>query len=78
VIKQRSEETIKISIDGMSCENCVRHVKEALVGLEGVTQVEVSLEAGEATVQTAGDLSDELIREALDEEGYDVKAIVRS
>ena len=67
---------IKISIDGMSCENCVRHVKEALEGLAGVTGVEVSLEAGEAEVQ--GEASDEVIRQALEEEEYGVKTIVRS
>ena len=33
---------IRISVDGMSCANCARHVKEALAGLEGVAQVEVS------------------------------------
>ena len=68
---------IKISIDGMSCENCVRHVREALSALDGVTGVEVSLEKGEAEVQAA-DLSDALIKETLDEEGYDVTAIARA
>ena len=67
---------IKISIDGMSCENCVRHVKEALEGLAGVAGVEVSLEAGEAEVR--GEVSDEIIRQALEEEEYGVKTIVRS
>ena len=69
---------IKISIDGMSCENCVRHVREALAGLDGVTGVDVSLEKGEAEVQASADLSDALIEETLDEEGYDVTAIARA
>ena len=34
----------KILIEGMRCEHCVGHVKEALEGLDGVTSVEVSLE----------------------------------
>ena len=67
---------IVISIDGMSCENCMRHVREALEGLEGVTAVEVNLEAGEAKFQAAGSLSKKLIEETLDEEGYDVTAVV--
>ena len=67
---------IVISIDGMSCENCVRHVRESLEGLEGVTAVEVNLEAGEAKFQAAGSLSEKLIEETLDEEGYDVTAVV--
>ena len=69
--------TIRISIDGMSCEHCVRHVREALSGLEDVTRVSVSLEEGEAEVEAATDPGDEPIRQVLDEEGYDVTAIVR-
>ena len=69
---------IRVSIDGMSCENCVRHVHEALAGLEGVTEVEVSLADNLARVQTSGELSDQLIRDTLDEEGYDVTGIERS
>ena len=69
---------IKISIDGMSCENCVRHVRQALSALDGVTRVEVSLEKGEAELQATAGLSDALIKETLDEEGYDVTAITRA
>jgi len=60
----------KISIEGMSCEHCVGHVKEALEGLDKVTSVEVSLENKCATVETTN--SDEELKEAIEEEGYDV------
>jgi len=53
-------------------------VREALAGLPGVEGVEVDLAAGKAQVQGGGELSDESIIEALDEEGYDVTGIVRS
>jgi copper chaperone CopZ len=69
--------SINVSIAGMSCENCQRHVQEALAGLDGVTQVEVSLEAGTADVRAGLEVTDEQITEALDEEGYDVTAIAR-
>ena len=68
---------IRISVDGMSCANCARHVKEALAGLEGVAQVEVSLEKKLATVEGGDGLTDQQIRGALDEEGYEVTAIAR-
>ncbi len=68
---------IEISIDGMSCENCVRHVREALAGLQGVEEVEVDLAEGKAKVQGGEALRDESIVEVLDEEGYDVTGIVR-
>lgn len=66
---------IKISIAGMSCENCVGHAREALAALPGVESVAVSLEPGEARVE--GEVDDQAIRLALDEEGYAATAIVR-
>ena len=66
---------IRVSIDGMSCENCVGHAGEALSALAGVEAVEVVLEPGEARI--AGEVDDEAIRAALDEEGYEATAIFR-
>lgn len=68
---------IRISIDGMSCAHCVRHVQEALTGLPGVAEVEVSLADKLATVRTTAEVSDPSIREALDEAGYTATAIER-
>ena len=34
----------KILIEGMSCEHCVAHVKDALEGIDGVASVLVNLE----------------------------------
>lgn len=42
------EATLKIG--GMSCQGCVRSATQALTCLDGVTEVRVSLEAGEAHV----------------------------
>ena len=63
----------KISIEGMSCEHCVAHVKEALEGIDGVSTVEVNLEGKYAAVET--DVNDEILKEAIEEEGYDVVKI---
>jgi copper chaperone len=63
----------KISIEGMSCEHCVAHVKNALEGIDGVSAVEVNLEGKYAIVQT--DVNDEILKEAIEEEGYDVVKI---
>ncbi|MCH5349232.1 MAG: heavy-metal-associated domain-containing protein [Oscillospiraceae bacterium] len=59
----------KITIEGMSCEHCVAHVKEALEGL-GATNVNVSLEGGCAECET--DKPDADIKAAIEDEGYDV------
>lgn len=63
----------KILIEGMSCGHCVAHVKDALEGIDGVSSVEVSLEGKYATVET--DVNDEILKEAIEEEGYDVLKI---
>ncbi|MCM1329686.1 MAG: cation transporter [Ruminococcus sp.] len=62
----------KITIDGMMCEHCVAHVKEALEGL-GATSVTVSLEGGYAECETGK--SDGEIKSAIEEEGYTVTQI---
>ena len=63
----------KISIEGMSCEHCVAHVKNALEGIDGVSAVEVNLQGKYAAVET--DVNDEILKEAIEEEGYDVVKI---
>ena len=69
---------IRVEIDGMSCENCVKHAREALEGLEGVSAAAVSLEDRRAEVDAADDPGDEAIRRALDEEGFEATAIARA
>ncbi len=56
-----------LKIDGMTCGHCVMHVKNALQAVEGVTEVNVDLQAGTATVQ-GGD-APSLIK-AVETEGY--------
>ena len=44
----------ELSIGGMTCSNCARHVTEALQGVPGVEAVLVSLEQSHARVRWAG------------------------
>jgi len=66
----------KISIEGMSCNHCVNHVKEALSELNGVTSVDVSLEEKYAILESTADVKDEDIKFAVDDAGYEVVNIV--
>ncbi len=59
----------KIMIEGMSCQHCVAHVKEALEEL-GATSIEVNLEGKYAKAETSKDNKE--IIDAIDEAGYDV------
>jgi len=61
-----------ITIEGMSCEHCVKHVTEALKEISGVRNVEVNLSAGRAVIDADGELKDSDIKAAIDEVGYDV------
>jgi len=65
----------KITIEGMSCQNCVRHVKEALEELAGVQSVNVSLERKIAEIELNQDVDNETIKAAIEEAGYEVTSI---
>lgn len=63
----------KILIEGMSCNHCVNHVKGSLEDL-GATNIDVSLEKKLATAEV-GDSSNESIKAAIEDAGYDVVKI---
>jgi len=44
-----------LKIGGMTCQNCARHVREALQGVPGVKYAEVDLDAGRAAVKADGE-----------------------
>lgn len=62
--------TTKLRVEGMSCDNCQRHAKNALEDLEGVIRAEVSLEAKEAVVEHEDSVTAQQLIEAVTEEGY--------
>lgn len=68
-----SNETL-FDVTGMSCQNCVRHVTEAVKQIEGVKGVEVTLASGKVKVEHdgRGTVSSAVIA-ALTEEGYETK-----
>ncbi len=65
-----------LKVTGMSCGGCTSNVTNALKAVSGVSGVEVSLSAGEATVQYNEQLtSPEQLQSAVKEAGYGVHAI---
>ncbi|MBQ6419308.1 MAG: heavy-metal-associated domain-containing protein [Synergistaceae bacterium] len=64
-----------VHVEGMGCQNCVKHVREALEGLDGVSGAEVSLETNTAVITLTKDVADTAIIAAVDEAGYDVSKI---
>ena len=67
----------KILVEGMSCGHCVNHVTEALKEI-GATEVEVSLERKLATAEVDASITDEAIKLAIEDAGYDVVGIEKA
>ena len=60
-----------IKIDGMSCAHCANSVKVALEDIPGITNVDVNVRAGQATVEGSG-FDDNDLKQAVEDEGYTV------
>ncbi|MBU3112590.1 heavy-metal-associated domain-containing protein [Clostridium lacusfryxellense] len=67
----------KILVEGMSCGHCSNHVSEALKEI-GAKDVEVSLDKKLATAEISEDITDEAIKVAIEEAGYDVVGIQKA
>ena len=65
----------ELSIEGMMCQNCVKHVTKALEAVPGAADVAVSLEEKKATVSVPGTVTDEALKAAVTEAGYEVTGI---
>ena len=65
----------KIMINGMMCAHCTAHVEKALGTLEGVASVKADLEGKCATVTLAAPVSDQELKDAVTEAGYEVVSI---
>ncbi len=61
-----------INVKGMTCPHCVKHVTKALSGMDGVSDVNVNLEAGTATFTAARDIPDTELAAVLDDAGYEM------
>jgi copper chaperone CopZ len=67
--------TATYRVTGMTCDHCVRAVTDEMSAIPGVRDVEVELVAGgESTVRVVSEdaLSDDTVREAVDEAGYEL------
>lgn len=76
IIENKEEQAMKktMKIEGMMCGHCTGRVDKALNALEGV-QAEVSLEDKAAYLTISGDVSDELLKKTVEDEGYQVVEI---
>ena len=73
--KEDKTMTKTISIEGMMCGHCEATVKKALEALSGVENAEVSHTEGTAVVTLTSDVSDDVLRKAVEDKDYKVTKI---
>lgn len=65
----------KLNINGMSCMHCVKRVQNALKEIDGVTEAAVDLEGKSAVVTSEKEVSDQVLKDTVEDAGYDVTKI---
>lgn len=75
--KKKEEKTMTktMKIEGMACGHCTARVQKALEAVEGVASVVMSLEDKSAVVELNGEPTDEVLKNAVTEAGYEVVEI---
>lgn len=71
-IKEKGKMEKIINIEGMMCNHCVSHVKEALESIKGVKEVEVSLKDNNAKIVSDKEIKDKEIKKVIEKAGYKV------
>ena len=66
---------IIVNVDGMSCNNCAKHVKNALEDLDQVKEVIVNLDDKNAEISYESELNEKEIENAITEAGYEFKGV---
>jgi len=62
-----------INVEGMMCMKCVAHVEKALKSIDGVADAKADLDAKKATVTLNADVADDVLVNAVNEEGFEAK-----
>lgn len=65
-----------IKIEGMHCNHCKMAVEKVLNKIDGIEKAEVDLDKKQATIQTNKEVSNDQIKAAIEEEGFEVVEIM--
>ena len=71
----RADMTKTLKVEGMMCAHCVAHVEKALTALGGVTSAKADLEGKCATVTLAAPVTDQELKDAVTQAGYEVVSV---
>ena len=72
IFKEAIQMQTTLKIEGMMCKHCQKHVHDALAKMDGVTNVEVSLENNSATVTATREISLDDFAKIIDDAGYEL------
>ena len=61
-------------VPDVSCEHCIKSISDALGGIAGVQSVDVNLTTKLVTVESTEAVQDAVLREGIEEAGYDIAA----
>lgn len=65
----------EVLIEGMECNNCKARVEKVLRSIDGVEEVEVSLENKKAIIKTSKQIENSKIKETIEDIGFSVNQI---
>ena len=80
VARGAAADTIEMTVNGLVCGFCAQGIEKTLRKNPATADILVSLEHRLVAVETrpGTDIADEVLRQALKDAGYDVKAIART
>lgn len=74
-IVQENKMKYNIIIEGMSCQHCVKNVTEKLTQLDTVQSTVVDLDTKTATIETEGAIDEAIVKETIDNAGYEFQSM---
>lgn len=72
---QTSMNTTVISVQGMMCPHCERHVNQALSALPGITEVKADHKSATVSITSNGPVDESILAATIKEAGYDYKGV---
>ena len=69
---------VQLSIEGMTCASCVRHVEKALQSVSGVEKASVNLATERAAVVAGNTVSLESLIAAVEGAGYHARSLANA
>ena len=66
------KDMITFAVNGMMCAHCKKRVEDALKAVSGVVSAEADLEKKNVSVETDGSVSEDVLKAAVKEAGYEV------